>query len=188
MIPVRENQQEAVMKEISIHDLQLNPFDLFGRDWLALTAGNETDGYNTMTIAWGQLGAIWGKEHDHGPMPTVVCYVRPSRYTRQFVDKEELFTLSRFPEQYRHALGYIGSHSGREENKIENAGLTPAFTDGTVTFQEADLVFVCRKIYAQDLQAESFMDKTLIDANYPLRDFHTMYIGEILKVYRQEQS
>lgn len=119
-------------------------------------------------------------------MPTAICYVRPSRYTKQFMDKEELFTLNHFPSSYRKALGYLGSHSGKDEDKIRNAGLTPVYTDGTVTFKEADLVFVCRKIYAQDLQEDCFVDQALVDENYPERDFHTMYIGEILKVYSQE--
>ena len=93
---------------------------------------------------------------------------------------------SHFPSSYRKALGYLGSHSGKDEDKIRNAGLTPIYTDDTVTFKEADLVFVCRKIYAQDLQEDCFVDQTLVDENYPERDFHTMYIGEILKVYSQE--
>ncbi len=174
------------MKEIDIHEMKLNPFDLVGKDWLALAAGNETDGCNAMTVAWGQFGSIWKRNGHPGYLPTAICYVRPTRYTRQFVDKEDLFTLNHFPAAYRKALGYIGSHSGRNENKLANAGLTPVYTDGTVTCKEADLVFVCRKIYAQTLQEECFTDKELIDTNYPQRDFHTMYIGEILKVYRQE--
>lgn len=174
------------MKEIDIHDLQLNPFDLFGRDWLALAAGNETDGCNAMTIAWGHFGSIWHQEAGKSVMPTAICYVRPSRYTKQFMDKEELFTLNHFPSSYRKALGYLGSHSGKDEDKIRNAGLTPVYTDGTVTFKEADLVFVCRKIYVQDLQEDCFVDQALVDENYPERDFHTMYIGKILKVYSQE--
>lgn len=87
------------MKEIAIQDLQLNPFSVFGKDWMALTAGNEQNGYNAMTIAWEHLGSIWERGNHRNCLPTAICYVRPSRYTKEFMDKEELFTLSHFQER-----------------------------------------------------------------------------------------
>ena len=176
------------MKEIAIQDLHLNPFAIFGKDWMALTAGNEQNGYNTMTIAWGHLGSIWERGNHRNCLPTAICYVRPSRYTKEFTDKEELFTLSHFPEQYRKALGYLGSHSGRDGDKVKDAGLTPVFVDGITYFAEADMVFVCRKLYAGALTGNGFVDQGLIDFNYPDRDFHTMYVGEIVKVLVNEKA
>ena len=78
------------MKEIAIQDLQLNPFAVFGKDWMALTAGNEQNGYNTMTIAWGHLGSIWERSNHRNCLPTAICYVRPSRYTKEFADSAGL--------------------------------------------------------------------------------------------------
>lgn len=169
------------MTEIKIQDLQIDPFTLFGKDWMALAAGNKQDGYNAMTVAWGHLGSIWERGSHRNCLPTAVCYVRPSRYTKVLMDKEEYFTLSHFPEQYRKALGYLGSHSGRDGDKIKAGGLTLIFTDETVSFAEADLVFVCRKLYSQELTGSGFADQELVVFNYPQKDFHTMYVGEIVK-------
>lgn len=170
------------MNEIKIQDLQVNPFTLFSEDWMALAAGNEHGGYNAMTVAWGHLGSIWERGSHRNCLPTAVCYVRPSRYTKALMDSEEYFTLSHFPEQYRKALGYLGSHSGRDGDKIKAAGLTPVFECGTTYFAQADLVFICRMLYAQELSEVGFSDNEIVKFNYPQRDFHTMFVGEILKI------
>lgn len=176
------------MKELAWQELQLNPFTAFGKDWMTLTAGNETSGYNTMTVSWGHLGAIWGRTQHGSGLPTAICYVRPSRYTKAFIDREERFTLSHFDPSYHKALGYLGSHSGRDGDKVKAVGLTPVFADGTTYFAEADLVFICRKLYTGVLQEDGFLEKTMVDFNYPERDFHTMYVGEILKVLGKDDA
>ena len=170
------------MKELNVKELVLNPFQAFGKDWMALTAGNETDGYNAMTVAWGQLGSLWERDSHANRLPAVTCYVRPGRYTKKFMDKETYFTLSCFDEAHRKALGYLGTHSGRDGDKVKAAGLTPVFADGTAYFAEAKTVYICRKLYQAPLLEDGFVDKGLIDFNYPDRDFHEMYIGEIIKV------
>lgn len=170
-----------MLKETDINVLKVSPFQLFAKDWMALTAGNEK-GFNTMTIAWGHLGSVWERESHSNRLPTIICYVRPSRYTREFMDNEKLFTISHFPAGYKKALGYLGSHSGRNADKIQGAGLTPVFSDGTTYFEEADLVFICRKLYQAPFSENGYIDKELIDFNYPEKDFHEMYIGEIVKV------
>lgn len=168
------------MKEISIKELTLNPSALISDEWLLITAGNKTSGYNTMTACWGHLGAIWG--HGKG-LPTSIVYIRPQRYTKEFMDREEYYTLSFFDKPYKKALAYLGTHSGRNEDKIKQTNLTPVFYENTTYFQEAKLVLVCRKLYSAPLIENGFFDKTLIEDNYPQKDFHTMYIGEIVKVF-----
>lgn len=167
------------MKEILVSELQMNPMTLIAKEWMLLTAGTEDRGFNTMTASWGHLGAIWGQG---GGLPTSVCYVRPQRYTKEFMDREALYTLCFFPEEYKKALGYLGSHSGRDGDKVAHVGLTPAFGEGYTYFEEAKLVLVCRKLYRAPLVAEGFVDRSIIDQCYAAGDFHDMYIGEIVKV------
>lgn len=167
------------MKEISVSQLQMNPCLKIGREWMLLTAGDRSRGYNTMTCSWGHLGCLWN-------LPTSVCYVRPQRYTKEFVDREELYTLCFFPPEYRKALGYLGSHSGRDEDKVANAGLTPVFGEGYTYFAEAELVLVCRKLYRAPILEEHFLDKAVMEEEYLHRDFHDLYIGSIEKVLAAE--
>ena len=127
------------MKEISVSELQLNPMTMIAKDWMLVTAGNAQRGFNTMTASWGHLGSIWGHG---GGLPTAVVYLRPQRYTKEFVDREELFTITVFPEEYRKALGYLGSHSGRDGDKVAESGLTPVFEGEYTYFAEAKLTLV----------------------------------------------
>lgn len=174
-----------VFKEISNKELQVNPLTVFGCDWALAAAGNEKDGFNVMTITWGQLGSIWDRKSANGKtiIPTASVFIRPQRYTKQYIDKEELFSISTFDPTYKRALGYMGSHSGRDEDKIAAAGLTPLFIEGTTGFEEARMIFVCKKIYQDHLREQSFLEKKIITDNYPEKDFHEMYIGEILKIF-----
>ena len=169
------------MREIPVSELICNPVTLIGNEWMLITAGTEEGGFNTMTASWGHLGTLWNK-------PTCVAYVRPQRYTKEFVDREGLFTLSFFPESYKSKLSYLGSHSGRDENKVAKTGLTPLFTDGTTCFQEARLVLVCRKLYRAPLVEEGFVDPAVAEACYPKKDFHDLYVGEIVKVLTADEA
>jgi flavin reductase (DIM6/NTAB) family NADH-FMN oxidoreductase RutF len=162
------------MKEIAVSELQMNPMTLIGDSWMLITAGTEDRGYNTMTASWGHLGCIWGGY-------TSVCYVRPQRYTKEFVDREELYTLCFFPG-CKKELTYLGTHSGRDEDKVAKAGLTPVFGDGYTYFAEANLVLVCRKLYRAPILEEGFLDRETLEKNYPSRDFHDLYVGKIEKV------
>lgn len=171
------------MREIPIQDLQLNPMTKIGREWMLITAGNADAGFNTMTASWGHLGSIWGANNGS---PTAVIFVRPQRYTKEFVDREEIFTLTFFGEEFRKDLAYLGSHSGRDEDKIAKTKLTPLFLDETTGFEEAELTLVCRKLYRSPILEEGFIDKSVIEENYPKRDYHDMYIAEIMKAYVKE--
>jgi flavin reductase (DIM6/NTAB) family NADH-FMN oxidoreductase RutF len=171
------------MKEISVSELNMNPMTMIAKEWMLVTAGNQERGYNTMTASWGHLGSIWGHG---GGLPTAVVYLRPQRYTKEFVDREELFTITVFPEEYKKALGYLGSHSGRDGDKVAVAGLTPVFEGDYTYFAEAKLTLVCRKLYRGTIQPDGFMDQSFIEEYYPNRDFHDFYIGEIVKVLAAE--
>lgn len=153
--------------------LSLNPFTLIGKDWALLTAGDET-GFNPMTVSWGNMGVMWNKN-------IVTVYVRPQRYTKEFIDRSDKFTLSFFEESMRPALKLCGSKSGRDLNKVEATGLTPIFEDGTTCFAEAKLVLECKKIYQDKIRPEGFLVPYIKDC-YPQEDYHIIYMGEILKV------
>lgn len=168
------------LKAIDMKELKFNPMTLIGKEWMLVSAGNEKS-FNTMTAQWGHLGAIW-----NGDMPTSVIYLRPQRYTRSFVDKEDYYTLSFFDEAYKKGLMYLGTHSGRDEDKLAKTSLTPVFSDESVYFKEAKMVLVCRKIYRDKLHEESFIDQNILKKNYPEHDFHYVYIGEIVKAYVNE--
>ena len=166
------------MKEIDRSQLTLDPFSLIGGDWFLLTAGTEARGYNTMTCSWGHMGPVWASD-------TTIAYVRPQRYTKEFVDREDLYTLCFFDGRKKE-LGYLGSRSGRDEDKVAKVGFTPVFGDGYTYFAEAKLVIVCRKLYQAPLKEEYFLDKETLEKNYPDRDFHDLYVGRIEKILVSE--
>lgn len=176
------------MREISVAELNLNPMTMFGRDWCLATAGNAENGFNTMTIAWGNLGATWDQVQDgrRSCIPTATVYLRPSRYTKEFFDRENRFSICAFGPEYQKTLGYLGTHSGRDGDKVAAVGLTPLFVDGTTAFAEAKLVLICEKLYNAPLAEDGFADQSIVPTNYPDRDFHEMYIGRIIKVLKSE--
>ena len=138
------------LKEVDVRFLDINPFTAIGDDWMLVTAGDAAS-HNTMTASWGGLGVLWGA-------PVATCYIRQSRYPKEFVDGSDLFTLSFLdPAVWRRQLSYLGRVSGRDEDKIKAAGLTPVAVDGTPTFAEARLTLVCRKAYATYLGPEGFV-------------------------------
>ncbi len=165
-------------KEVKPESLELKPFSAIGTDWMLITAGDE-EKCNTMTASWGGLGILWNKK-------VATAYIRPQRYTKQFVDANDTFTLTFFDQKYREALNICGTLSGKDCDKIKKAGLTPCYMDGTVAFEEANLVFVCRKLYADDLRPENFIDRECDVKHYPTKDYHTMYIAEVVKAYVKE--
>ena len=162
-------------REIKIEELSFNPFTKIGKEWMLITAGDENKS-NTMTASWGGLGIMWGKN-------VATAYIRPQRYTKEFVDNSDTFTLSFFSEDYRKALSYCGTVSGKNvEDKWSEAGLNPYYVNGTTAVEEADMIFVCKKLYAQDMLPECFVETECDTKWYPEKDYHTMYIGEIVKV------
>jgi flavin reductase (DIM6/NTAB) family NADH-FMN oxidoreductase RutF len=138
---------------------------------MLITAGDK-DHFNTMTAAWGGLGFLWKK-------PAATIFIRPQRYTYEFVEKYEDFTLSFFDKKYLDVLKICGTKSGRDIDKMKETGLNPLFTAaGNVYFEEASLVIECRKVYFDDIDPERFLDPSL-NKLYPVGDYHRMYIGFI---------
>ena len=150
-----------------------NPFQLIGGDWMLVTSG-VPGACNTMTASWGGVGVIWNK-------PVTTIYIRPQRYTKEFIDKEELFSVSFLKDGHRDALKLCGSVSGRDHDKIKEAGLTPVFIDGVPAFEEADTILICRKMYRTSMNPADFIDKDADSKFYPEKDYHDMYIAEIVK-------
>lgn len=165
------------MKTIDIKDVQQNVFSAIGQQWMLLTAGDK-DACNTMTVSWGGMGVLWGKN-------VATVYVRPQRYTYEFMEKSDTFTLAFFGKEYREALKLCGSKSGRDVDKVKACGFTVAYGPGDAPyFQEAELVMVCKKLYFDDIEPGHFLDGDIDGKNYPGKDYHRMYIGEILEVYQ----
>jgi flavin reductase (DIM6/NTAB) family NADH-FMN oxidoreductase RutF len=136
-------------------------------DWMLVTAGDKQK-FNTMTANWGGMGYLWNK-------PVVFVFVRPERYTYQFMESSDGFTLSFF----------CGSKSGRDCDKVAEAGLTPHFTElGFPAFREARLVLECRKLYACTLSRNDFLDGDPVRIHYSTKGgLHKLYIAEIVTVW-----
>ncbi len=138
------------MKEINYKDMKFNPFNLIGGEWMLITAGDENS-CNTMTASWGHLGCLWGNND-----PSAVVYIRESRYTKEFVDEEPYFSLCVMDKSFKKQMAYLGSTSGRDEDKIAKA--------------------------AAEIQPSGIIYQETIDQSYPQGDYHTMYVGKIEKV------
>jgi flavin reductase (DIM6/NTAB) family NADH-FMN oxidoreductase RutF len=166
-----------LFKEIKPAEITANPFELIGRDWALITAKNG-DGCNTMTASWGGVGIMWNK-------PVAFTFIRPQRFTYGLVENEEYFTLCFFEDEYRDALNFCGTKSGRDVDKIKETGLTPLYDEAAPYFAEAKLVLICRKLYAQDLNEESVVIPAETGKFYNGGDYHRMYISEIVKVLKK---
>ncbi|MBM6989936.1 MAG: flavin reductase [Mobilibacterium timonense] len=131
-------------------------FEMFNKDWALVTAG-DMDDFNSCTVGWGSLGSIWGHSGQSRPVATV--YVHPARYTSEFLKKHDFFTVGFYDQKYKKALAYMGSHSGRNENKAEGAGLTPVAIGDGVTYEEAGLTFLCRKLYMHKFNKDDLAEE-----------------------------
>ena len=155
-------------------DITDNTFSLIGKDWMLITAGTPGS-YNTMTASWGGVGVLWNRN---------VCFifVRPTRYTYEFLEKNDPFSLSFFTDEWKKALSFCGSKSGRDVDKARETGLRPfAGKNKTTGFEQARLVIECKKLYYHDFDPDRFLDPS-IEENYSKNDYHRMYVGEILSV------
>lgn len=158
-----------MFRKISPEELTINPFDAIGRQWMLITAGSG-EACNTMTASWGGLGVLWNKN-------VATCYIRPQRYTMEFVDSNDCFSLCFFSEEHRKALALCGRVSGRDCDKIADAGLTVVSDGKAPYFAEAELVIICRKLHRQRIDPAGFIDSS-IESHYN-DDYHYVIIGEI---------
>lgn len=166
-------------KEIAAKSLDVNLFHEIDDEWLLICTEDRDQGrMNMMTASWGGFGILWHKE---------VCFlfVRPQRHTHKLLGEQSTFTVAVLPDGCKEAHKVCGKQSGRDVDKIKETGLTVVTLDGTVTVAEAELVFVVKKLYEDVLKKEGFLDSALL-RNYPVDDFHTVYVCEIEKVYIRE--
>ena len=154
--------------------LNMNPFTKIGKEWALISAGDKNK-CNTMTVSWGGVGVLWGKN-------VVYIFIRDSRYTKEFIDNGEFFSMSFFDEKYRDALSYCGKESGRNvDDKFKGAGLTPAFRHNIPYPDEANLVLLCRKMAAVPITEDSFIDPQIMPTWYSDHNMHVIYVGEIIE-------
>ena len=165
-------------KPIALNAVVARVHHLWAEQWMLLTSGDFAAGkFNTMAVGWGALGAMWGKPFAH-------VVVRPTRYTREFMEKYSTFTLCAFPETARKAVQLLGSKSGRQGDKIAESGLTPIASAKVAApgFEEAELIIECRQIYRATVDPRGFLDKN-IEKHYPQKDYHSIFYGEVLAVF-----
>jgi len=166
-----------IFEKISVYELE-SAAKLIGKDWMLITAKDESKGtVNAMTASWGALGVLWNK-------PIATCFIRPQRYTYGLAEQNERISLAFLGEEYRAALRLCGTKSGRDCDKLAEAGLTCSELDGVPVIAEAELVLICRKLYADDIKKDCFLDEALL-GNYPEEDYHRIYVCEIEGVYRK---
>lgn len=163
-------------KKVEVEELALNPFQNIGKDWTLISA--KKDGVvNTMTASWGMMGVFWGKN-------VIQVGIRPQRYTKEFVDAADVFTVTFFGGDYKEQLSYLGSVSGRDEDKIAKVDFhVTEVEDGAPTFEEGKMVFVCKPLMVNHLNPEDYKEEWIDEKWYPQKDYHVMYTAEIVAVY-----
>lgn len=162
------------LHEIAPEQFVVSPFQLIGKEWMLIAAEKELK-VNAMTASWGGLGVMWGKN-------VAFIVIRPQRFTREFVEAADMFSLNFFDESHRDKLGYFGAVSGRDEDKIGKSGLEVVDELDAPYFAEANKVIVCRKLYAQPYGQEFFIDRQCDTSWYPQKDYHTLYVGEVVHI------
>ena len=164
--------------EVKPENFQVSPFEMIGNEWMLITAGTPEQ-LNTMTASWGGLGVMWAKNVSY-------VVIRPQRFTKEFIDSNDSLSLCFFDSSFKKQLGYLGTVSGRDEDKIKNAQLTVCYEDGVPYFDEAKTVIICKKLYSQEYKPECFIDTELDSKFYAAADHHTLYISEILKIMNRK--
>lgn len=165
---------------MKLDDLKFAPFNDLDKNYALLTAGSKDD-FNTMTISWGGFGTIWNK-------PVVTVYVKPIRYTYKFMENSDYFTVSFYDDKYKKDLLTLGTKSGRDSDKISLTSLNPLYLDNSVSFEEANVTLVCKKIYYQDLNLELIkenLSNDIYNRFYGEDPVHRMYIGEVVDIIKK---
>ncbi len=172
-------QEKNGFKKFNVReDFTVNAVQWF-RDAELLAAGNKEKS-NAMTIGWGGIGILWGR-------PALTVYVAEKRYTKEFMDKSEYFTVMAFDAKNRKVLNYMGSKSGRDGDKAKALGLHTAYTEnGTPYYTEATMVIECKIMYAAPFDPRYFKSDAPKNmyADFPA-GIHSMYIGEIINAWKK---
>ena len=165
-------------KQITPEELNQNPFVAIGNEWMLIAAekGGKT---NAMTARWGGVGIMWGK-------PAAFVFIRQTRYTKEFVDAGDHFTLNFFGGEFKKELGYFGRVSGRDEDKIAKSGMNVSTVENVPVFDDAKTVLVCRKLFSEKFAESSFVDKSILEQFYSKDSMHSLYIAEIEKILVKE--
>lgn len=150
------------------------------RDWMLITAGDE-NGFNTMLASWGGIGVLWGG-------PVAFIFVRESRYTKEFIDKSDCFSLTFFTEEYKNGLSLCGTVSGRDRDKVKEAGLIPVHAENTTYFSQSAIVLKCSKTSATLIDTTEIFDKEIIERFYGDNDRHIMYVGKIEEILVNKEN
>lgn len=164
-----------VKKELS--EFPYNAFDAIGRDWMLVTA-EKNGAVNTMTASWGGVGKLWNE-------PVAFVFIRPQRFTYGFTEDADRMTLSFFGGEHKNELSYLGTKSGRDEDKITNVGFHVTFLEDAPAIEEAKCVLVCRKLYSDMLKKDCFIDEKML-SHYPGEDFHRVYVAKIEAMFTKE--
>ena len=154
-------------------NFETNICDQFNKKWALVSAG-DIENHNAMTISWGEMGTLWS-------IPVITVYVKPCRYTYEYMENNDYFTVSFYDEKYREALNIMGTLSGKNTDKEKQANLTPVEVGQSISFKEANKTFLCRKIYYQDLDIER-IPEDVIKRHYTVEKPHRMYVGEVIDI------
>lgn len=166
------------MKKIDLTTLTDNVFNLIGKEWLLITAGDK-NGFNTMTASWGCIGWLWNR-------PVAVVFIRPERYTHLLAEQSDHITLSFLGngDEAREIYNLCGSKSGRDCDKIKESGLQPIETEsGNIAFTQSRLTLECRKLYKDSIKPECFIDNSISKWYGEKGCYHDAYILEIVNAY-----
>lgn len=157
-------------RTVSLTDLPADPFTLIHQKQLLITVA-DGDAANAMTASWGGLGVLWN-------LPVAAVFVRPERYTYSLLETAHTYSLAVLPDTCRPALHYCGTHSGRDGNKLHDAALSVCYHRDVPCIEQAEWVFVCRKLHTVAFAPEQFTDRSLL-SHYTANGFHRQYVGEI---------
>lgn len=174
-------------KHIKPTEFNENVFNLIAKDWFLMTAEHNNI-INTMTVAWATVGILWQK-------PVVIVAVRPERYTHEIASQAETFSLTVFTQEYKKMLGYCGTKSGRDVDKIKECDLHVEHEGDTPYFSEARLAFICKKLCMTPLKEEDFLGDTQFTSKWYGGEnnadgtgggYHYLYIAEITDILEKE--
>ena len=170
----------AKYTEISLDNLHTSPFKMIGKDWMLICPPDKSkeSGINAMTASWGGVGILWNK-------PVCTLYIRPQRYTYPLCEENDIFSVCFPPEEYRDAMKLCGTKSGRDMDKVKESNMAVSECDGVKYIDGSNVVFICKKLYADDIKEECFIDKSPL-SNYAKKDYHRFYICEIVKALIKE--